>query len=550
MRGIHILTALISAVLNAQQPAQPPKAEACSIEGQVVSTIAGEPLLKASVQLMQIGKPRGEWYTTTTTTGGRFALQDIEPGKYRLQAMKTGYAQLQFGVGGASRQVTSLSLDPGQHLRDVVLRLVPQAVITGRVVDEDGEPMPHVSVVVLRYRYMAGKRQLLQSGGNANTNDLGEYRIFGLAPGRYYLAARPQTDTDAPNQSGGWQSYARTYYPGTSDPAGATALDLSPGARLRGVDFTLMKTRSVRVRGRLVRAGGHPVQNQDVRLVPRDESFSLSEWWSFADQQGVFQFRGVIPGAYSVLAEWSEDGKSYSARQPVDVRENDIANLVVEFSPSAEVKGQVRVEGRPLASLSDIQVGLQSDAAFRFGGGAFGTVKRDGSFTLPNIGTERYRLNAFGLPEDYYIKSAILGDKEALDSLLDFTQGASGTLDILVSSNGGQIEGVVLNAAEQPVTGAAVVLVPDEPRRAQTRLYREVSTDQYGRFNVKGIAPGGYKLFAWEEVESGAYQDPDFLKAFEALGERKTIREGSRESAQLKLIPAESKKTAPANPAR
>jgi hypothetical protein len=550
MRGIHILIALIPAAMNAQQPAQPPKAEACSIEGQVVSTATGEPLPKASIQLMQIGKPRGEWYTTTATAGGRFALQDIEPGKYRLQATKTGYAQLQFGVGGASRQVTSLSLDSGQHLRDVVLRLVPQAVITGRVVDEDGEPMPHVSVEVLRYRYMAGKRQLLPSSGGMGTNDLGEYRVFGLAAGRYYLAARPQTDMDTPYQSGGWQSYARTYYPGTSDPAGATALDVSPGARLRGLDFTLMKTRSVRVRGHLVRAGGRPIQNQEVRLLPRDESFSLSEWWSFADPQGVFQFRGVTPGAYSVLAEWSEDGKWYSARQPVDVRENDISNLVVEFSPGAELKGQVRVEGRPLASFGDIHVGLQSDAAFRFGGGAFGAVKRDGSFTLSNIGPDRYRLNAFGSPEDYYIKSALVGDKEALDSLLDFTQGASGTLDILLSSNGGQVEGVVLNAAEQPVTGAAVVLVPDEPRRAQTRLYKDVSTDQYGRFNIKGIAPGGYKLFAWEEVESGAYQDPDFLKAFEALGERKAIREGSRESAQLKLIPAENKKPAPANPAR
>jgi hypothetical protein len=354
---------------------------------------------------------------------------------------------------------------------------------------------------------------------------------------------------DIPYQGGGWQSYAPTYYPGTSDPAGATALELSPGARLRGLDFTLMKTRSVRVRGHLVRAGGRPIQNQEVRLLPRDESFWLSEWWSFADQQGVFQFRGVTPGAYFVLAQWSEDGKSYSARQPVDVRENDISNLVVEFSPGAELKGQVRVEGRPLASLSDIQIGLQSDGAFRFGGGAFGAVKRDGSFTLSNIGPDRYRLNAFGLPEDYYIKSALLGDKEALDSLLDFTQGASGTLEILLSSNGGQVEGVVLNAAEQPVSGAAVVLVPDEPRRAQTRLYKEAATDQYGRFNIKGIAPGGYKLFAWEEVESGAYQDPDFLKTFEVLGERKAIREGSRESAQLKLIPAENKKTTPANPA-
>ena len=71
---------------------------------------------------------------------------------------------------------------------------------------------------------------------------------------------------------------------------------------------------------------------------------------------------------------------------------------------------------------------------------------------------------------------------------------------------------------EQPATAATVALVPDEPRRAQTRLYKGITTDQYGRFTIKGIAPGGYKLFAWEVVEEGAYQDPDFLKPFEVLG--------------------------------
>ena len=545
-----VAAALVAAVLSAQQRVPPPNADVCTVEGQVVSASTGEPLRKASIQLMQVGKVRGEWYTTTTTAGGRFALQDIEPGKYRLQAIKTGYAQNQFGAG-ASRQVTSISLDPGQHLRDIILRLLPQAVITGRVVDEDGEPMPHVSIEVLRYRYFAGKRHLLPAAGNAGTNDLGEYRIFGLAPGRYYLAARPQTEIDTPYQSGGWQSYAPTYYPGTSDPAGATAVDLPPGARLRGVDFTLMKTRSVRVRGRAVLVGtGRPIQGE-VTLVSREESRGvISEGWAFADQQGMFQFRGVIPGAYFVGAEWSEDGKSYSAQQPIEVRDSDIANLLVELTPGAELQGRVRVEGRPIASLSDIQVSLQADMSSRFMRGAGGPVKRDGSLTISGVRPDHYRLNTYGVPEDYYIKSARWGDQKVLEAGLDFKHAETGALEILLSSNGGQIEGVVLNAAERPVTGAAVVLVPDEPRRAQTQLYKDVPTDQYGRFDIKGIAPGSYKLFAWEEVEPGAYQDPDFLKPFEALGERKAIREGSRESAQLKLIPAENKKTAPATPSR
>jgi protocatechuate 3,4-dioxygenase beta subunit len=547
-----LLIALVAGVQQGQQPseskpkqAEVQKAEAGTIQGRIVSETTGEPIRKARVLLNRIGESRREPYSTTTSEDGRFTLRDVEPGKYRLLATKNGYAKIQFGVSGPSRQETTLSLDPGQLLRDVVLRMVPQAVISGRVVSEDGEPAERVGVQVLRYRYFNGKRQLLPVGF-ANTNDTGEYRVFGLSPGRYYLRVAPQTEVDLPNIGGGWQTYAPAYYPSANDPAGAKALELSAGANLNGIDFTLTKTRSVRLRGRLVLTGTlSPIASEEIRLIPRNESFLSSQFWSYSDPQGIFQFRGVIPGSYNVLAQASEGGKMYSTRQAVDVREGGPLDLIVELRPGVELKGRVRVEGRPLDSLSDVHVFLQLDASLRSDGGTSGTVRRDGNFALSNIGAGYYRLNIFGLPEDYYIKSAVLADRDGLDSPLDFTESVLGSLEIILSSNGGQIEGVVLNSAEQPFIGAKVVAVPDEPRRAQTRLYKEVATDQYGRFNIKGIAPGGYKLFAWEEVESGACQDPEFLKVFEALGEPRAIRERSRESAQLKVIPAEGKKALP-----
>src|SRR5712692_2940455 len=114
-------------------------------------------------------------------------------------------------------------------------------------------------------------------------------------------------------------------------------------------------------------------------------------------------------------------------------------------------------------------------------------------------------LTFYSLPENYYAKAARWSDKDVLETGLDLTGGVAGALEVVFSSDGGQVEGVVLNVAEQPATAATVALVPDGPRRAQTRLYKGITTDQYGRFTIKGIAPGGYKLFAWEDVEEGAY---------------------------------------------
>jgi uncharacterized surface anchored protein len=188
--------------------------------------------------------------------------------------------------------------------------------------------------------------------------------------------------------------------------------------------------------------------------------------------------------------------------------------------------------------MADIRIMLEPDGN-AFMGWASAPVHHDGSFTLSNVAAGHYQLHIGGLPEDYYVKSARLGDKDLLESGLDGARAGTALLEVAVSSLGGQVEGVVLDAEEQPAAGAAVVLVPEPARRAQSRFYREVTTDQYGRYYIKGVAPGDYKLFAWEDVETGAYEDPDFLTPFEPLGESLTIRAGRHENKELKLILSE-----------
>jgi len=525
--------------LNAQQSA-PPKQESGSIQGRVVNAVTGEAVKKADIVLARRDSQQDQRYTTTTSTSGLFAMQDVEPGRYSLSVSKRGYARLVYGAHGLVAQGAALSLDPGQHLADITLHMSPQAVITGRVIDEDGDPVPNIQLQLLRYSYRKGKRKL-EPWDSSGTNDLGEYRLFGLTPGKYYLSATPN---EGPRLYTGRQGYAPTYYPGTSDPAGATALELQPGTMLRGAEITLMKTRTVRLRGRVVDPAGPASAGVNVMLTPREDAESMFERQLSAnmDSQGGFEFPSVVPGAYFVQAfKHAGANKVYAASQAVDARGNDVENIVLELAPTAELKGYLRVEGRALANVADLQVYLQPDGP-NYAGWPGGTVKADGSFTMPNVTPTHYELNVHGFPDDYYIKSAAVGGKDILEAGINFTPGTSGAIEIVLAGTGGQVEGVVLNADQQPATEASVVAVPDEPRRAQWRFYKEDHTDQYGRFTIKSIAPGRYKLFAWEDVEEGAYQDPEFIKKFAALGEAVTIRENSHESAQLKLIPAGGKK--------
>jgi carboxypeptidase family protein len=538
--------ALFAPLIHAQhQPAPPASqkaAEMCTLNGRVVGAIKGEGVRKATLILFQSDKPAGQRYSTITGSGGSFAMQDFEPGKYQLTVMKGGYARMQYGARSPGHPGTTLSFDPGQQMRDLVIRLMPQAVITGRVLDEDGEPVAQASLQLFRYAYSRGKRQR-QVSDYALTNDLGEYRLFDLAPGRYFLSAIPIPE-EAQGRSAAGQNYAPTYYPGTTDPAGAGLLDLRPGMQLRGIDIPLMRTKTARLRGRtILPAKGQPNQQTNVMLVPRDQSRSFfSQGGPNIDAQGTFEFRLVTPGSYFLIAQWLQGEKLFSAQQAIDVRENDIENIVLELSPPTELKGNLRVEGRRLENVADLQIMLEP-AASGFLGWLSGRVHNDGSFTVDHVAPSQYQLSVQGAPEDCYVKSARLRDKDIMESGIDTSRGAAGTLEVVLTV-GGQVEGVVLNAEEQPATGAAVVLVPDSARRSQSRLYKETTTDQYGRYNIKGIAPGEYKLFAWDDLENGAYEDPEFLKSFEALGENVAIRDGCHESKQLKVIVSEGKKAA------
>ena len=292
---VSLLLFFFTQVPGGQQATVKP-AEKCTVEGSVVAATTGGPLKKAWLTLRKADKPTSEPYGASTDASGRFTLNEIEPGRYRLWVQRNGYVSQEYGQRAPTRPGTILTLQPGQQVKDVLFRLIPAAVITGHVYDEDGEPVAGASMQVLRYRYMEGRRQLLPAG-MGGTNDQGEYRLYGFAPGRYYLSAIytpgrywgggafPTTEAVDPRASAG-EGYAPVYYPGTTDPSQAASIELRSGDELRAVDLTLSPVRTVRVRGRVFNAvAGKPGRGATLFLQAR-ESGHPRTYHGYADPRG------------------------------------------------------------------------------------------------------------------------------------------------------------------------------------------------------------------------------------------------------------------------
>jgi hypothetical protein len=148
-----------------------------------------------------------------------------------------------------------------------------------------------------------------------------------------------------------------------------------------------------------------------------------------------------------------------------------------------------------------------------------------------------YGLTLRRVPPRLYVKSLKLGPTEILNSRLQI-DGQTGPLEIVLSANGGKASGRVLDATSRPVVGSRVVLVPAPSPRTRLDLYKTAITDSSGRWEVEGIAPGEYRIFAWEEIEADAWQDAEVLRLYETQGRRLTVYEGEKHELTLRVIPS------------
>jgi hypothetical protein len=222
---------------------------------------------------------------------------------------------------------------------------------------------------------------------------------------------------------------------------------------------------------------------------------------------------------------------------PVDVFGGDIDNMILTVTTGVSIPGRIRMDSNePLPRVSLVfQRPSGGPGLFSLLGGRV-QPDADGTFSLPGVTPGEYRLTLTGLPPDAYVRDARLENKDALEGLtiLDRVDGA---LDVTLSMKSARIDGAVTTADGKPAVNVQAILVPERLRNRQD-LYKTATTNQDGRFNMRGVAPGDYRLFAWEDLESFAYFDPDVLKQYESQGKPVRVEESSRLAVETRLIPA------------
>lgn len=549
-----------------QQPSSSERPTPAVLSGRVLNAKTGEPIRRANVVLRPFGSsswtgsmvmapPGAAPYAATTNAEGKFRIDAVEPGSYQIMAERQGFVRQTYGSRGGSMIGATIRVTPGQELKDLDIKMTPQAVVTGRVLDEDGEPLEHVQIQVLQRRYLEGRSRFMPSGGG-QTTDTGEFRVADLRPGSYWISATyPYQmgmfgDAPARNASGKpEEKYVTTYYPGVTDPAEARPVELVAGQELPGIDIRMQKARVYRIRGKVV-SGAQLPRSLRVLLLPRDRNVFIGFFGAGATVKpdGTFEIGNVQPGSYYLSVLPTQEMRHLVGKAPVDVTRENVENVTLTLGAGATLNGSIRIDGdsTQLEATQGKKITLEGASVqlTPLEGLAFNvpntSVKGDGSFALENVGPERYRIHVFNLPQGLWLKSIRAGDREVLDTGLDLSAGPPSDLIIVLGLGAASITGTVLDDSQQPVSGSLVTLAPDSAKEERRDLYHVAPTDQNGRFSMTGIAPGQYKLYAWEDVAPGSYMDPEFLKAHERQGQKITIGLNDQQQVSLKLIPSEA----------
>jgi hypothetical protein len=502
--------------------------ETASIEGRVIAQATGSPLKSAVVTLRQMPTSLSQRVNAKlvqqTNEEGRFLFTDIPAGAWELSADKRGFVTGKYGASKYDPQGSQITLGPNDQVKDLLLTLIPQAVVAGRVLDTEGRPVEGARVAILKVGYSNGVPHWSEAG-SAVTLDNGEYRVPRVAAGRY-LVKCGITEIDA---SGIKTTYAATYYPNAKELSMAAAVDVrSDGSEIGGIDISVAPTPVFHVRGRLQPSDGQQDLGRAV-LVNKADQFSTFAERVIDRTDYLIDFDRVPPGSYVLYAWYGET----VAAIPVEVKEHDIDNLLVNPAPG-EIRGSLKLRpGGRQVDLRALSVTIQPLRPGRTIMHLPGPVRISNDLKYGYSVTwdeMAFEVKVSGVPEGCYIASVQYGGRDVPESGIEYVGGAA--LEITIGSDAASVDGKALDNDDHAREGAVVALIPADGRGAT----RSVRSGPQGSFRISGVPPGDYKLLAWDDVAQDDLDNPGFWQRFDSQATAVTLEPSGSASASIRVI--------------
>jgi hypothetical protein len=483
----------------------------------------------------------------STDVDGRYELRELPAGRYQISVSKGSFVSQSYGQSRLFEPGKELEVLAGQTIEKVDFALSRGGVITGIVLDEFSEPVADVRVQAMRIQYVQGRKQLLPIGRASITDDVGEFRIFGLAPSRYFLSAMHGTAGGILNGlfagSDNTASYAPTYFPRTPNIAEAEPLRVGAGEIISGLNIALIPIRTARISGTAMDSNGRPLSGSMVMAVQR---IGLSVGGTASSQvrpDGSFTLSNIAPGDYVINAvtPGTVGVPSEFAMGVVTVTGDDVTGVQVVGQKSVSAIGRLILDPEAAKVLQPSTIRLSAMPAHPEEALLAGTgparVNDDFTFeikTQPGLALIRFA----SLPSGWGLTAVRLNGLDVTDTGIDFkpNQDVEG-IEIELTNRPTEVSGVVTNARGEPVGDYSVVIFAKDRERwgYTSRFFQTGRPDQNGRFNVKALPAGEYYAAALDFVDPGEASDPEFLDRLTAGAVSLTVVDGESRILNLKI---------------
>jgi hypothetical protein len=561
LASLFLIVALLAQASAAgqQAPPTPPrdqkpagKSGSGVIRGRVIDATSGAPVGRASIRAFAPDL-RDNTPSTVSNDEGRFELRDVPAGKFTVTAQRAPYVGGLYGQTRANGPGSPIEMREGAVVENIVIRMTRGGVITGRVMDDAGNPAINVNVLAMRYQYGPNGRSLESYGGTVGiqTDDLGQFRLYALSAGQYIVAARVESSYMFNPVGYGDSGPITTYFPNAAEPEAAQRVTVAAGKETGPILITLVSTRLSKVRGRALMSDGQPFVGSFVNVTIRETNGWSSRPGNRTRPDGSFEIDGLAPGTYDLEVHpanslFPDDDAAEIARGTVSVAGDDVENVLLIGGPMAKARGKVTTDdGSPLPT-GFVHVSAQPPPGAGRSSFSSARTNADHTFELKGLMGPRYiraNVDPAATPGAQWTLRSVLHDGvDITDKPIDFQPGqAMEDLEVVLTQKVTELSGTITVDAGAALDDTWVVLFPADETlwREAFRFVRGTRPDKEGTYRFRMLAPyDDYLLVSAVGIEPNQWLDPEFLRSVRDRALRLSIALGEQKVQNIRMAPS------------